>query len=172
MEPGQFVQQLLHKFPVRPRLRKPAHILEVSGREALHLGEGRLQIVGQAVGDLRAPPFPALLVEDVAPEMPIELHDLGIDGQRRALLRRVDARLHVSQPLSVARRHDHQCVRRRVTFVGAHLRHHLLHGRLNELRGAVFGAAEFGFEVVAEFHELFDFGHDALLFGQRRNGND
>jgi hypothetical protein len=46
------------------------------------------------------------------------------------------------------------------------LPHHLLHNRLNQLRSPVLGAAKLGFELVAEFHQVSDFGDDAFLFGK------
>lgn len=42
VEPGQFVQQLLHDLRVRPGLGKRPHVLEVPHGEALGLGEGHL----------------------------------------------------------------------------------------------------------------------------------
>ena len=84
----------------------------------------------------------ALPVDDLAPELPIQLHELGVDCQRCALLRRVDARLCVSEPLGVARRHGDQGFRRVFRSIGAHLRHHFLNDGLDKLCGAVFGETE------------------------------
>ena len=46
--------------------------------------------------------------------------------------------------------------------------HFLPNHRLNQLRSPVLGAAKSGFEFVAEFHQVIDFGDDALLFWKRR----
>jgi len=53
-----------------------------------------------------------------------------------------------------------------VTVTVASLRHHLLHHGFDELRGPVLGSAELGFKVVAELHQMFDLGDDALLLGE------
>jgi hypothetical protein len=50
----------------------------------------------------------------------------------------------------VAPGQEGQGARCAVMSLAAHLRYHLLHDRLDELRGAAFGAPEFGFDVVAE----------------------
>src|SRR4051794_28090007 len=50
--------------------------LRFLGEKPFTIREGRLEVMGKAVGDLGAPALFALLVEDVAPELPIELHDL------------------------------------------------------------------------------------------------
>jgi hypothetical protein len=44
MAPGQNANRLLAIWKVRPRFRKGPHVLEIRGREALHLGECRPQI--------------------------------------------------------------------------------------------------------------------------------
>jgi len=52
-------------IPHRASLRKSPHVLEVSGREALHFREGFLQICCQAVDDLSAPAFAFLTNQNV-----------------------------------------------------------------------------------------------------------
>ena len=40
-----------------------------------------------------------------------------------------------------------------------------------EVAGVGLGGGELGFQLVAEGHQLFDFGDDAVLFGGRQRGN-
>src|SRR6185295_5926675 len=44
VKPRQSCSNLLHKWFVAPRGREGAHVLEVAGREALHLGERGAQV--------------------------------------------------------------------------------------------------------------------------------
>ena len=41
-----------------------------------------------------------------------------------------------------------------------------MHHGFHECLAGCLGLGELGFEVIAEGHELIDFGHDAVLFGE------
>jgi hypothetical protein len=47
-------------------------------------------------------PCAALPLQDVAPDLPVQQHQLAVDRQRRALLRGVDAGLQLGQPVGIA----------------------------------------------------------------------
>jgi len=44
VEPGQLVSRLLDQFEAMGKARRSTHILEVGGRQALHVREGRTQV--------------------------------------------------------------------------------------------------------------------------------
>jgi hypothetical protein len=58
--------------------------VQVAARQALHLREVAAEVGGEAVDDLGAPSFPPLAVEDVAPDLPVELDELAVDRERGA----------------------------------------------------------------------------------------
>lgn len=104
VEPGNFVQQLLHNCRLGPGLRKSAHVLEIPRREALDLGEGGLEIKSQAVDDFCPPALVPLPLQNVTPELPVEREQLLVHRQCRALLRGVNTRFHIRKPFTVAGR--------------------------------------------------------------------
>ena len=83
-------------------LGKKLHVLEVAGRPAAHVRKGVLQVIGQAVDDLDAPAMDPLALHPVPPDAAVKLHQLGIDGQRRALPGLGDLAFELGQPVGVA----------------------------------------------------------------------
>jgi hypothetical protein len=59
------------------------HPLDVALREALLLGELVVQVAGQAGNHARAPALLLLAFVNEAADLPVELDQLGIDGQHR-----------------------------------------------------------------------------------------
>ena len=56
----------------------------------------------QPLDDLGAPALLRLPGQDVAPDLPVQQHQLAVDGQRGALLGAVDAVFQLGQPVGVA----------------------------------------------------------------------
>ncbi len=83
-------------------LGEEPHVLEVARRPAAHVREGGLQVARQAVDHLRAPTLGLLALQDVAPDAVIDLHQLGIDSQCRALPGMGDLTLELGQPFGIA----------------------------------------------------------------------
>ena len=88
MAPRNLCNRLLHSCFIGPGLRERAHVFQASRREALHVGEGSLEVRRQSVDHFRAPVFPLLPIQDIAADLPIEQNQFPVDGQRRAKLRR------------------------------------------------------------------------------------
>ena len=105
VEPRKTWQQPLPNLALRPQLREAAHVAEVSWREALHLRELDLQVMGESIDDLRAVALQGHLLGDVSPEVPVEHQQLAIRGLRGAELRLPHACFHVGQPLGIPGRH-------------------------------------------------------------------
>ena len=101
MIPGQLCKHLLHKWLVRPRLGKGAHVFEITRRKPLHLREGRAQVRRQPFDDLGPPTLLRLPGQNILADLPVEQHQLAVHRQRGALLGRVDAGFQVCQPVSV-----------------------------------------------------------------------
>ena len=80
---------------------KKPHVLEVAGLPAVHVWKGVLQVTGQAVDDLDAPAMDPLALHHVPPDATIQLHQFGIDSQRRVLPGLGDLALELDQPVSV-----------------------------------------------------------------------
>jgi len=93
--------RLLAKLGVGPGLGEGAHVLEIRARKTLHRRELGAQIGRDLIDDALAPGACHLPVEDVAADPPVELQKLAVHRQGRALLREVDAGLHVREPLGV-----------------------------------------------------------------------
>ena len=104
VEPRQLVSRLLTKSAVRAMQGEEPHVLEVARRPAAHVREGGLQVARQAVDHLRAPAQGLLALQDVVPDATVELHQLGIDSQCRALPRMGDLTLEPGQPFGIALR--------------------------------------------------------------------
>ena len=83
-----------------PGLAERPHVFQISRREALHVGECPLEVRRQTVDHFRAPVFPVLPVQDIAPDLPIEQDQFPVDGQRRAKLRCPNPSLQVGEKLS------------------------------------------------------------------------
>jgi hypothetical protein len=64
--PGQLCSKLLHNWLLGPGPGERPHIFETARAEALDPGKLRLQILGQPIDDLSAPPFRLLLVPGLA----------------------------------------------------------------------------------------------------------
>jgi hypothetical protein len=104
VEPRQSCSSLLHKVRLKPRPGKPPHILEISRRESLHLGERCLKVMREAVDHLRAPPLRGLAFQDVAADLPVQQHELLVHRKGGALLGRVNALFEIAEPVCVTRR--------------------------------------------------------------------
>jgi hypothetical protein len=72
MEPGNLCSSLLHKLGVRPSFGNSPHVLEISGRESLHLGKFPAKIHGETIDDLCAPTLRLLSRENVTSYLPIQ----------------------------------------------------------------------------------------------------
>jgi len=79
MEPRQLCKHLLHKFRIRPRLGKSAHVFEIARRKPLHLREGRAQVMHQPLDHLGTPDLLGLLRQNIAPNLPVQQHQLTVD---------------------------------------------------------------------------------------------
>ena len=99
--PGQLCKHRLHKLRIRPCLGKSAHVLQIAGRKPLHVGKGGAQILRQPLDHLGAPPLACLPRQNVAPDLPVQQHQLAVDRQRGALLGGVDAALEIGQPVGI-----------------------------------------------------------------------
>ena len=103
MVPAQLCKRRLHNLPVRPRRSKRSHVLQVARREALHLRECLAQIGRKTIDDPAAPALGALLLQNTAPEIPIQHHHDGIAGEHHAKTFLMDARLEVREPSGIVR---------------------------------------------------------------------
>jgi hypothetical protein len=124
LTPRQLVNEsLTHCARVGPSLRKHAHILEIRLREASHLGELDAQVGFDLAENPRSPSGLRLPVEDVASDLPVQLQQLLVHGERGALLCRADTQLHVGDPRGVAgglhRRPRHRARRHEPTGGGS-----------------------------------------------------
>ena len=106
VKPGQLCSNLLHKFLLRPNLRKPPHVLQIAGRESLHLGECAFEIGRQTVDNLSPPAFALLPVEDVAPDLPVKQDQFSIDREGCTDLSCLNPALQVGKKLCVAVRYQ------------------------------------------------------------------
>lgn len=104
MAPRQLCNSLLHKFRIRPRFGKGAHIFEIAGGEPFHLGKGFAQIAPQALDDFAAPALLGLTLQNIAPDLPVEIDQFGIGGKRRALPCGSHSVLDVGEPMAVVGR--------------------------------------------------------------------
>ena len=91
--PGNSCKSLLHDCAIRPRRREGAHVLQIAGRETLHVRERLAQVGGQAVDHLRSPTRALLAIEDHPPDVPIEQDHRRVGGQDDAQALLSDARL-------------------------------------------------------------------------------
>ncbi len=66
---------------------------QVPRRKAGDLGKGLLQVGSQSIDDLRSPALPMLTFEDLVSNLPVEQHELTVDGQDCSDLGRMDSRL-------------------------------------------------------------------------------
>lgn len=83
-------------------LGKKPRVIEATGRPTAHVGKGVFQVIGQAVDDLGAPAMDPLALHHVPPNAAVDLHQLGIDGERRASPGLDDLALELGQPVGVA----------------------------------------------------------------------
>ena len=67
MLPWDLCNNLLHKFCVRVRLGKSAHVLEIARREAFHLGKGMTKVRHQTIDHFSSPAAVHLLGNELTP---------------------------------------------------------------------------------------------------------
>jgi len=94
----------LHNCRIAPNLGKGAHVHEVARGKSLDFRECSAQVTRQPFDDLAAPSLLGLLLKNVPTDLPVELDQLGVGGQRGALTRGHRSRLDVRQPLGVVGR--------------------------------------------------------------------
>jgi hypothetical protein len=70
--------------------------------KALHVREGRAQVVRQTLDDFGAPALLGLALQDVPTDLPIQRHQFAVDRQSRPLLGGVNAVFHFDQPVGIA----------------------------------------------------------------------
>ena len=103
MTPGDSCNNLLHKRLVGPRLCECSHVLHVSRRESLHLGEraaGR-----RSAGRSRVCPSPPRTAEaDAAADLPIQQDEFPVDADRGAQARVADPRFQRRQQVGIGLR--------------------------------------------------------------------
>jgi len=99
--PGDLCKRLLHYFSVRPGFGELAHILEVSGREAVHFREGRFEVVRQPVNHLRALALLFLPFQNGFADVPVHQHHgrIGRHDDPQAL--RTKAILYFRQDIAI-----------------------------------------------------------------------
>jgi hypothetical protein len=85
--------RLLPNLKIGAFLRKGLHVLKISGREPLHVGEGGAKIGGELVDDLSAPSLLALSVQDFPADIMIKPDLFTISRQQRPLSGALDALL-------------------------------------------------------------------------------
>jgi hypothetical protein len=66
-------------------LSKKRHVLKVTTGKTTDIGKGIAKIAGQTLNDFGPPTLHLLTLADFAAEAVIQLHQLGIGGQRRTL---------------------------------------------------------------------------------------
>ena len=100
--PRQFPSSLLGNWiRSRPCDSECPHVLQVRGREALHLGF-RTEIVRQTPDHPTPPAGLSLLVENLVPEIPIQLYQLSVDHPLGPDLRVPDPNLQSIKELDVS----------------------------------------------------------------------
>ena len=72
---------MLARPPRRPCLGERPHVLEVRRREPCHVRELPAEIGGETVDDLGAPSLSVLALEDLVPDLPVELDQLAVDRE-------------------------------------------------------------------------------------------
>ena len=72
VEPGQLGSRLLPNFEIGTLLREELHVLEISGRESLHLRECRPKIGREVIDDFGPPRLLALAVQYFATDVVIK----------------------------------------------------------------------------------------------------
>ena len=92
---------LLHKLPLGAVFGEKLHVFEVSGREPLHVREGRTKIGGKPVDDFRPPALAALAFQDVAADVVVEADLLGIGREQGPLAGSLDAGFQAHKPVGV-----------------------------------------------------------------------
>ena len=82
-------------------LSEETDVLEIAGRPAIHLWKSILEVNGQALDELGAPPMSLLALLNFAAKAVLQLHQLGIDGQGSALPGLDDIAFKLGQPVGV-----------------------------------------------------------------------
>jgi hypothetical protein len=94
-------KRLLHNCALRPSYGERAHVFQVAGREALHIGERLAQVGCQAIDHLRASARAFLSVGDRPSNVPAEKDHCRIGGQNDAQSFLLDACLDRGECLGV-----------------------------------------------------------------------
>lgn len=79
--------QWLHFLRIRPQRRKAPHVEEVAAREAAGAAGVGAEILADPTDDVVAPAQGLLPVKDLAPDRPVEEHQLRVDRSCGAALR-------------------------------------------------------------------------------------
>ena len=109
-------------WPLAPGAARPAdrrdHVLPADRVLGVDHDVDRLQLalVRQALDHLRTPALLGLSRQNIAPDLPVQQHQLAVDRQCGALLRGVDAALEIGKPVSITFRRRGQAHR----LVGLH----------------------------------------------------
>lgn len=82
-------------------MRERTHVLEVSRREAAHIGKRRLEVAREAVDNARAPALFLLAVKNVATDLPVKRNQFAIRAGDRALPGPLDALLEFGKLVSI-----------------------------------------------------------------------
>lgn len=101
VEPRNLCSRLLHKFRIRPCLRKRAHVFQVAWRETAHVRERGLEVARQLIHDGGAPSLLLLPLENIAPDLPVQLDQLPVRTGGRALARALDALFQLGKPATI-----------------------------------------------------------------------
>jgi hypothetical protein len=83
-------------------------VVEVRAREAGHLWEVTTEVRCQSIDDLGAPSLTLLAVEDLVPDLPVELDQLAVDREHRTSTRSLDPRLDLGKERRIVGRQPSQ----------------------------------------------------------------
>ena len=83
-------------------------VAEVRAREAGHLWEVTTEVRCQSIDDLGAPSLTLLAVEDLVPDLPVELDQLAVDREHRTSPGRRDPGLDLGEELRIGGRQRSQ----------------------------------------------------------------
>lgn len=101
MKPRNLSSKLLDKFFVRVSCRESPHIKQVCARKAFHFRKLAAQVFREPLDDFRAPAHLLLLLQNLAPRLPVEQDEFAVDRERGAKLRLTDPRLEVLQEFRI-----------------------------------------------------------------------
>jgi hypothetical protein len=98
-----------------PGIGEAAHMVEVGAREAGHLREVATEIRGQPVDDLGAPALQALALENLVPDLPVQLDELAVDRERGTRARGRDPGLDLGKECRIVGRRVRRPMRDRLS---------------------------------------------------------